>query len=249
MRVRETRLLEYLEKRQPDFLCLQELKCTDDKFPMDAIENLGYRAEIYGQKAYNGVAILHKGPPPKTWNGYDRETPEPDARLIWMEMSEDSLLGSLYVPNGSEVGSEKYTYKLAWLDRLYQYLLEVKDRYPTIILCGDFNIAAEDIDVHDPLLWEDKILCSVAERERLEKIMALDFVDPFRKNHPSEKAFSWWDYRQLAFQKNLGLRIDYTFVRHENISSIKWQAGIDRDVRKGEKPSDHAPVWVEFDEK
>ncbi len=246
IRIRQERLLEYLLQRKPDFLCLQELKCTEDVFPHEILADSGYQAAIYGQKTYNGVAILYRSNVGKVWRGFDHNISEPDARLIWMEVEARTLLGCLYVPNGGSLDSEKYPYKLNWFDRLLKLVRQLDKQYENIILCGDFNIAREDIDVHDPKAWEGQVLFSAPERDRLEALLALGFVDPFRRLHETEKAFSWWDYRQLAFQKNLGLRIDYTFAK---FGAAHWKitsSGIDRDFRKGVKPSDHAPVWFEF---
>lgn len=242
--VRLERLLGLLDREHPDFVCLQELKCSDDKFPFAAVQARGYHASVHGQKTYNGVAVLSKSPPELVSKGFASAALGEQARLISVRQNDLTVI-SAYVPNGQAVGSEKYSYKLNWLDQLTLHMRSSFGAADKVILAGDFNIAPGDLDVHDPDAWREQILCSSAERERLTSIMQAGYHDVLRDLSGQERHYSWWDYRMLAFQKNLGLRIDLI------LASAAMRAGliscrIDRDERKGEKPSDHAPVIAVF---
>lgn len=237
------RLLDYLKREQPDILCLQELKCMEEKFPYAALEELGFHAVVFGQKTYNGVAILSRQPFAATRLGLGDQVEE-EARLIYGQVNDIHVV-SAYIPNGREVGCEHYYYKLKWLQQLRRYC----DRYfkpeDKVILAGDFNIAPTELDVWDPLVWKDQIFCTDAERSALASIVEFGFQDTWRSQQDGVKAFSWWDYRQLAFPKNLGLRIDFVLATQPLMKQLV-STGMARDERKGEKPSDHVPVWATF---
>lgn len=245
VRARLDRLLDYLKTRQPDVLCLQELKCTDDQFPREPIEALGYHAAVFGQKTYNGVAILSRTPPEDVVrNMVDGGDADAQSRLVAARVGGVNVV-CIYAPNGQSVDSPAYQYKLEWYARLSRWLAARSDRSRTV-LCGDFNIAPADIDVFDPALWAGQVLASPPEREALKVLMdANGLADVFREKHPEPGRYSWWDYRQLAFPKNRGLRIDYLLLDAE-LKGACTAADIDREARKGKLPSDHAPVWAEL---
>lgn len=240
------RLLAFLAREAPDVVCLQELKCVDEKFPFEAVEEAGYKATVYGQKTYNGVAILSKIEPKKVMRGFGDSVDDPAARFIAAEVHPGLTVMCAYVPNGQAVGSEKYAYKLQWLDRLRAYLERRHKASDQVILLGDFNVAPTDQDVHDPTAWREQVLCSTKERQALAHVMAFGLDDAFRLQHPDETIFSWWDYRMLAFPRNNGLRIDL-ILSTTPMTKLCKAARVDRDERKGEKASDHAPVIAEFD--
>lgn len=215
----------------------------DYKFPVEAFDSLGYQVIFSGQKTYNGVAVISRLPaldPVMEIPGFD----DPQRRVMAVTLG-DVRVVNLYIPNGSEVGSEKYAYKLAWLEALIAWLSIERSRYPKMIVMGDFNIAPEDRDVHDPAAWKDKILCSEPEREAFRRLLTLGFVDAFRVFESGEKQFSWWDYRMNGFVRNLGLRIDHVLVS-DVLSSTLASCSIDREPRMLERPSDHAPVLATF---
>jgi exodeoxyribonuclease-3 len=245
IRSRLERALAWLDRHQPDILCLQELKVTDELFPRGELEQAGYHAAVHGQKTYNGVAILSRTEPDEVVRGIDDDVDDPQARLITCRFVDLTVM-SAYVPNGSVVGSEKYEYKLAWLARL-RTLLDRRYR-PTdrLALCGDFNMAADEKDVALPEQWGDSVLYHPEMRAELGKLIDWGFVDTFRQHHPQGGAYSWWDYRMLAFPKNNGLKIDHILATTP-LSAQCTAASIDRDERKGKKPSDHAPVIAEFE--
>jgi exodeoxyribonuclease-3 len=243
IRAREERLLAWLAVHQPDVLCLQELKVADEAFPSDALRSAGYHAAVHGQKTYNGVAILSRVPAEDVTRGFGDHGDDSQSRLISAQIAGVHVL-SAYFPNGSEVGSDKWLYKLDWMKRLRGYLDRCDPRRP-LALCGDFNVAPEARDVHDPKAWEASVLFHPEARAALESIRAWGFVDTFRMHHPEPGRFSWWDYRMLAFPKNNGLRIDHVFAS-ELLAKSCTAASIDREQRKGKQPSDHAPVLAEF---
>lgn len=247
--IRIDRLIALLRRHQPDVVCLQELKCEDIKFPFEAIKAAGYDAATLGQKSYNGVALLYRiatvGAAPATivrtfGDGVD----DPQARFIGAKVAGINVY-SLYFPNGQEVGADKYFYKLNWYARLRRYLDREHSASSSIVLAGDYNVAPADADVHNPAEWKDKILCSVQEREALGHLMAFGFDDSYRYLHPDETQFTWWDYRMLGFAKNAGLRIDL-LLTSTPLRSRLHACHVDRDERKGEKPSDHAPVILDL---
>ncbi|MFY9328330.1 MAG: exodeoxyribonuclease III [Georgfuchsia sp.] len=243
LKVRLPHVLDWLATEQPDVLCLQETKQEDKAFPYDELEAAGYIAIHNGQKTYNGVALLAK------CAGTDvvRDIPnfdDPQKRVI--ASSHDGVrVVCAYIPNGSEVGSEKYEYKLRWLKALHDWLGEELQRYPQLALLGDYNIAPDDRDVHDPLAWKDKVLCSEPEREAFRKLAALGLSDAFRLFEQPEKSFSWWDYRMMGFRRNHGMRIDHILLS-KPLASLCTACRIDKSPRKLERPSDHAPVVAEL---
>ena len=246
IRARRERVLPWLEQRAPAVVCLQETKVVDADFPVAEVEERGYRAAIHGQKTYNGVAILAREPLAEVVSGFADGEAEEDARLVAATVAGVRVI-SAYIPNGKEIGHDKYHYKLAWLARLRRYLDKSCDPTQPLALCGDFNVAPADLDVWDPALWRDRLLCSAAEREALQAILDWGLTDVFRHHHPDEPGFSWWDYRQLAFPKKKGLRIDFVLVT-QPLLARSTDASVDRDARKGKQPSDHAPVIASFAE-
>jgi exodeoxyribonuclease-3 len=243
IKVRLPQLIDWLPTAGLDIACLQETKTQDDGFPFDALKASGYLALTSGQKTYNGVAIVSRRP------GTDVLTGIPgfaDAqKRVLAATFNDLRVICLYVPNGEAVTSDKYRYKLDWLAALTRWLAEELARYPKLAVLGDYNIAPEPVDVHDPKLWEGKVLFSEPERDALHGILALGFKDGFRLFNQPEKSFTWWDYRMNAFRRNLGLRIDHILVSSE-LASVCTSVRIDRDIRTLERPSDHAPVIAEF---
>jgi exodeoxyribonuclease-3 len=239
LRVRLSQVLDWLNANQPDVLALQETKITDDEFPREVFENVGYRVWHSGQKAYNGVAILSREELQDTITDLPN-LEDPQRRILGATLADIRLL-NLYVPNGREVGSEKYIYKLNWLERIKDYLQEALVEYPRFLILGDFNVAPEDRDVHNPEMWHETVLCSTPEREALGKILDLGFYDSFRLFDQEECSFSWWDYRQGAFRRNWGLRIDLILISKALVPKCTGCV-IDKESRRLERPSDHAPV-------
>jgi len=244
VKAREERLLAYLTQRAPDVLCLQETKVEDVKFPVAACRALGYEVAAFGQRAYNGVAILSRTPLADVQRGFGDGDDDPQARLIAATTAGVRVM-SVYVPNGQALGSEKFVYKLRWLERLGRHLAAAVSAAAPAALCGDFNVAPEAIDVHDPVAWEGHVLCSEEERAAFVRAVQPRLVDVVRRLNPDARLYSWWDYRQLAFPKNHGLRIDHILATPP-LAERAVAAGVDRDMRKGKLPSDHAPVWVEI---
>jgi exodeoxyribonuclease III len=238
------RVLEWVRSNRPEIICLQEIKCIDQKFPTGEFEQLGYRVETYGQQTYNGVAILSLLPVSDLQRGLPDDEDGAQRRLIAATINSVRVI-NVYVPNGQAVGTDKYLFKLNWLERLRTFFDQHCDVAQPLILCGDFNVAPEDRDVHDPVLWEGKILCSDAERAALKKIQDWGLVDLFRKFQADGGFFTWWDYRQAAFRLNHGLRIDHLWAT-EPLAQMSVNVWIDKIARAMEKPSDHAPVVAEF---
>ena len=245
VRARLDRLVAWLGRHRPDVLCLQELKGMEDAFPFDAIAEAGYHAAVLGQKTYNGVAILSRNESADVRRGMGDDADDPQARLISAEVAGVRVF-SAYVPNGREVGSESWDYKLRWLDRLAAHIEREFSASQPIALCGDFNVAVDDADVARPDEWEGSVLCHPDARDALSRIRQWGFVDVFRKHNPAGGIYSWWDYRRLAFPKNHGLRIDHIYATTP-LADRSAGAFVDRDERKGQKPSDHAPVIAEFE--
>jgi exodeoxyribonuclease III len=242
LRRRQDRLFAWLDATKPDIVCLQETKCTDDQFPVLALEAVGYHSAYHGEKSYNGVAILAKGELKDVRASLCDEVVDPQARVIAATVDAVRVF-SVYAPNGQAVGSPAYEYKLKWYARLRDCLL--KEKATELVICGDFNVAPEDIDVYDPELWCGAIMCSDGERTAFRKLREDGFQDTLRLHHKEGGLFSWWDSRMLSFPKNRGLRIDAILASRE-LAKKCLDAGIDRDMRKGKEPSDHAPVWAEF---
>ncbi|MBK8480084.1 MAG: exodeoxyribonuclease III [Proteobacteria bacterium] len=250
LRTRLERVLALLEQQQPDVLCLQETKVTDALFPHDAFAPLGYRAQVFGQPTYNGVALLSRCPLERVQHGFPGDPLPAEARLIAAELKGVRVINA-YVVNGQTTGSEKYQRKLAWLDALLAWLRSTHDPTQQIALLGDFNIAPDDRDVHDPSVWQGEVLCSEPERARLRALLQWGFVDLLRQLDPREGVYSWWDYRAGAFPRNAGLRIDL-ILGTAALAARCRAVVIEREARKltsgAGKPSDHAPVVAVFDE-
>jgi exodeoxyribonuclease-3 len=244
LRVRMEHLGRWLADNAVDAIALQELKLADEHFPHADLGALGLRAVCYGQKTYNGVAILSRGEAGNVVTGIPGDA-DPQRRVIAADVGTVRLV-NVYVPNGQAVDSEKYTYKLAWLERLRAYLAELLARHDFVLVAGDFNIAPEDRDVHDPAAWAGSVHVSPAERAALAKVAALGFDDLFRRFEQPEKSWSWWDYRMNAFRRDLGLRIDL-MLASPKLAERCTACSIDRTPRSWDRPSDHAPVTATFD--
>jgi exodeoxyribonuclease-3 len=244
LKVRLPHLLAWLQTNPVDVLCLQETKLTDDKFPLAEINAAGYQVAFSGQKTYNGVAILSKLPIQDVVKNNPRFDDE--QQRILAATIDGIRFVCAYVPNGQEVGSDKYAYKLAWLASLHEWLAEEMRTHEGFAILGDYNIAPEDRDVHDPLAWAGQVLCSDKERAALGALMELGLTDSFRMFEQADKSFSWWDYRQLGYQKNKGLRIDHILLS-ASLAKRCTACAIDRVPRKWEQPSDHAPVIATLD--
>ena len=244
LRVRLEHVLDWLNREKPDVLGLQETKLTDDKFPVAELEAIGYRCAFSGQRTYNGVALLSRTEIEDIVTAFDGF--EDEQRRILGARIGDVRIFNLYVPNGQSVGSDKYRYKLDWLEALRGQLDRELAANDHVVVVGDFNIAPDDRDVHDPEAWHEKILCSTDERNALQRIFDLGFVDTYRLAEQAEGQFSWWDYRAAAFRRNLGLRIDL-ILASSRLGERCTRSVIDVAPRRLERPSDHAPVVAEFD--
>lgn len=236
---------QWLESARPDVLCLQELKCVDEKFPAAEFKELGYDAAVFGQKTYNGVAILSRSGCSDVERGFNDDGEGAHARLLAATVGGVRVV-NVYVPNGQFVGSDKYRFKLEWLARLRRFFDEQYGRGEPVLLCGDFNVAPEERDVHDPAEWEGHVLFSKRERAALEKVREWGFVDAFRLHTKEGGHYSWWDYRQNSFRRNAGLRIDHIWVS-EPLAELCRESWIDKEPRAWERPSDHTPVVASFD--
>ena len=243
IRARIEHVTAWIKSNQPDVLALQETKVMDDMFPFEAFTSLGYEAMIYGQKSYNGVALLSKKSPKECTRGIDDFVDE-QTRVI-SGIYEGVKIIDVYIPNGQSVGSEKFEYKMRWLTNLHRYLEASIKRNEQIVVLGDFNIAPQDIDVHAPIEWKGKVLCSDEEREWLHKIEKIGFVDSFRLFNQDEGLFSWWDYRMASYRRKMGMRIDLILIS-EALRKNCMKSYIDETPRALEKPSDHTPVLIEL---
>ena len=248
LKVRLPHLTQWLAEAQPDIVALQETKLEDARFPVDELAAAGYRAVFAGQKTYNGVALLARADALGVFedvvtdiSGLD----DPQRRILAATVGGLRVV-DLYVVNGKAVGDEKYVYKLHWLARVREFLARELERHPKLVVLGDFNICPDDRDVYDPLAWGEDILCSPPERAGLQAITALGLHDSFRLFQPEAGHFSWWDYRQAAFRRNMGLRIDLILIG-DALKSAAIAAAIDREPRRWERPSDHTPVTLELD--
>jgi len=243
LRVRLPHVLDWLASEQPDVLALQETKLTDEDFPRAEIEAAGYHAVFVGQKTYNGVATLSRvagSDATPGIAGFD----DPQKRVLAATYDGVRVV-NVYVPNGESVGSDKFAYKLDWLERLRAHLRDELRRHPRLVLLGDFNIAPEERDVHDPAAWDGKVLFSGPERQALRHLMDIGLHDTFRLFEQAERQYTWWDYRMNAFRRKLGLRIDHILASDEMRSACR-SCRIDLEPRRRERPSDHAPVLAEF---
>ena len=243
LRVRLPHVLDWLSSAQPDILALQETKLEDAQFPAAELEAAGYHVAYSGQKTYNGVALLAREPLSEVVTdipGLD----DPQRRILGATIGDLRVL-NLYVVNGQAVGSDKFAYKLHWLEQVSAYVREDLARHPNYVVLGDFNITPDDRDVHDPEQWREQILCSTPERSALKGLLDHGLKDTFRLFEQPEKEFSWWDYRQGAFRRNLGLRIDLVLAS-EPLAARCTAAYVDKEPRRLERPSDHAPMVAEF---
>jgi exodeoxyribonuclease-3 len=243
IRQRLTHVRDWLVEQQPDVLALQEIKVVTEAFPTAEFAEVGYQCAVDGQKAYNGVALLSRAAPRDVAGGIPGF--EDEQKRVLAASYDEVRVVDLYVPNGQSVGSEKYEYKLRWLAALRKHLGEELTRHQHIVVVGDFNIAPEDRDVHDPEEWRGKVLCSDAERAALAALLALGYEDVFRRFEHPEKTFSWWDYRAAAFRRNRGLRIDLVLASPA-LAARCTGCEVDAAPRRREQPSDHAPVWAIF---
>lgn len=243
LKVRLEQVLTWLDHHRPDVLGLQETKLIDEKFPVDAFAEPGYHVVFAGQPTYNGVALISREQP----RDVVREIPgfpDEQKRVIAATIGQTRVI-NLYVVNGKEVGSDKYDYKLAWLEAVRAWIADELTRHDRLVVMGDFNIAPDDRDVHDPQAWHERILCSTPEREALKAMLDLGLHDSFRLFEQPGDTFSWWDYRAAAFRRGLGLRID--LVLCSRALKDHCNAGyVDIEPRRNERPSDHAPVVAEF---
>jgi exodeoxyribonuclease-3 len=242
--VRLPQVLDWLAANQPDVLCLQETKLTDDKFTHAEFAAAGYASQWFGQKTYNGVALLSKTPAVDVSRNIFGFADE-QARVIAGSVAGVRVIGA-YFPNGQAPGSDKFDYKMRWLSALRESLRAELATHPRLVLVGDFNIAPDDRDVCDPAAWAGQIHCTAEEREHFRQLLGIGLHDAFRLFEQEPKLYSWWDYRMLAFRRNQGLRIDHILVSDAVKGSVK-RCVIDRLPRKNERPSDHAPVMVELD--
>ena len=245
LNVRLPQLQQWLADFAPDVVGLQETKLEDHRFPDDALAAAGYRSVFHGQKTYNGVALLARE---RALDEVQIAIPgfeDPQARAIAATVGDVRII-NLYVVNGQDIGTDKYAYKLRWLEAVRGWVADELTRHPKLVVMGDFNIAPDDRDVHDPAVWNnDHILTSTAERGALRDLLDLGLHDGFRLHNDEGGVFSWWDYRQAAFRRNLGLRIDLTLVS-DALKGATRDAGIDRTPRTWERASDHAPAFVQL---
>ncbi len=244
VRVRLPQVLDWLACTAPDVLCLQETKVVDADFPLTEFRAAGYHAVFTGQKSYNGVATLSRVPA----DDVQRELPDFDSdhrRLLAASVAGVRLI-NVYVPNGEAVGSDKYAFKLAWLAALRRFVAAERVRHADLLVLGDFNIAPEPCDVHDPQAWDGQVLFSEPERAALRELMAVGLIDLFRQFPQPPASFTWWDYRQGAFRRNHGLRIDHILASAPRAARCRG-CTIDKSPRALARPSDHAPVVAQFD--
>jgi exodeoxyribonuclease-3 len=247
LNVRLPHVLAWTDVAKPDIVALQETKLPDERFPVDDLAEAGYNCVFSGQPTYNGVAVLSREvarDPVMDIPGLD----DPQRRILAVtiptEMG-DVRIVNLYVVNGSEVGSEKFAYKMNWLERVGAWLAKESEQHENLVVLGDFNIAPDDRDVHDAEAWKDKILCSVEEREALNGILDLGLKDTFRLFEQEDRVYSWWDYRMNAFRRKMGLRIDLVLAS-EKMTAKCTASYVDIEPRRQERPSDHAPAVAEF---
>jgi exodeoxyribonuclease III len=237
-------LVRWLEAANPDVLCMQETKCVDERFPADEFARLGYLSQSFGQAAYNGVAILSRVKCEQVSCGLPDDEPGAQSRALAATISGIRIV-NVYVPNGQAVGADKYFFKLEWIRRLRAFFDSCYKPEENVLLCGDFNVATEDRDVHNPELWRGRILFSEPEKDALSLVKQWGFTDAFRMHNQEANQYSWWDYRAGSFRRNLGLRIDHVWVS-EPLAKESTAVVIDKEPRRWEKPSDHAPVIAEL---
>jgi exodeoxyribonuclease III len=244
LNVRLAQVADWLQSFAPDVLCLQETKLEDHRFPVAELEDLGYEAAFIGQKTYNGVAILSR----RGMTDVQTEITDlnaPDQRRVIAATINGVRVVNVYVVNGQALDSDKFVLKMQWLDALHRYLQAELQRYPELVLLGDFNIAPADLDIYDAKAWGPGIHASIAERDKLAQLMQLPLFDSFRLLHTNRKAFSWWDYRAAAFRRDRGLRIDLALIS-DALRGTLVAADIDKQPRSAEQASDHTPIWLEL---
>jgi len=241
-------LLRWLNEAKPGVVCLQELKAPEEKFPLQAIKDAGYHAIWHGQKSWNGVAILSRNEVPKERCRVLPGDPE-DEHSRYIEAEVDGIIiGCLYLPNGNPAPGPKFDYKLRWFERLTLHAAELFASKRPVVLCGDYNVMPTEKDVYKPERWVDDALFRPETRAAFKKLVEQGWTDAIRKLYPDETIYTFWDYFRNAYQRNAGLRIDH-FLLSQNVSKRLIAAGVDREVRGWEKTSDHAPVWIELEEK
>jgi len=245
IRARTDRLFKWIDAERPDVLCLQETKVEDAGFPVDALKAAGYEVATHGQRSYNGVAIASRTPITDVSRGFGDGEPDEEARLISARVGDLRVI-CIYVPNGQDLESDKFPYKLAWYKRLRAYLDRTATTSEQLVVCGDTNVTADDRDVWSPTAWAGKIHCSPTEREAFANVIGFGLVDLFRKHQPDGGVYSWWDYRGVSFFKNQGLRIDHILATPP-VAERCSACVIDRNARKGQDASDHAPVIATID--
>lgn len=251
IRTRLDHTQQWLEANPVDVLCLQETKVVDEAFPREAFTDRGYQVYAYGQKSYNGVALISRSPLENVQMGFGAVLPEnlvgdlDDQKRVITGVLDGIQIVDLYVPNGSAIESDKYVYKLHWLKVLKEYLQVLLERSPSLLVCGDFNIALEDLDIHNPKGREKQVMATDAERAALRNVLELGLSDVFRKFTSEGGQFSWWDYRAASFRRNAGWRIDHHYVTAD-LYDRALSCTIDVEPRRLEQPSDHTPVIVEF---
>jgi exodeoxyribonuclease-3 len=243
LKVRLPQVLEWLAANPIEVLCLQETKQQDADFPKDELMAAGYHSVFTGQKTYNGVAILSREAASDVQMGIPNY--EDEQKRVIAATFGDVRVVNVYIPNGQSIDSDKYQYKLAWLKALHDWLKQELVRYPKLLLLGDYNIAPEDRDVHDPAAWVGNVLVSPPERDAFRALVTLGLKDSYRLFEQAEKTFSWWDYRMMAFRRNMGMRIDHILISEALVAQCK-SCIIDKTPRKLERPSDHTPVVVEL---
>lgn len=242
-------LVKWLGERKPDIVCLQELKCVDEAFPREPIEELGYNVATHGQKTYNGVALLSKFPLEEVKSGLPGDDADDHARFIEAVISTGKgamRVASIYLPNGNPAPGEKYNYKLKWMDRLQQFARERLVLEEPMVLAGDYNAIPSPEDVHDPELWKNDALYLPDTRAKWRSLTSLGLTDAIRASSDDPGLYTFWDYQGGAFQKNNGIRIDHLLLSPQAADRLT-AAGIDKQMRSGEKPSDHVPVWIDLD--
>lgn len=244
LKIRLDQVLDWLEETQVDILALQETKLIDDNFPHETFRSKHYHVVYSGQKTYNGVAVISRLPIAESItdiSGFE----DPQRRILAVTIGDIRII-NLYVPNGSELGSDKFEYKLSWLEKVKAFIQQQLIQYPKLAVVGDFNIAPEDRDVHDPAEWNGCVLVSPPERQAFQDLLSMGLKDSFRLFPQEDKLFSWWDYRSAGFRRDRGLRIDHVLLNN-TLANYCVSSQIDKNPRKSERPSDHAPVWVALD--
>ncbi len=245
LNARQPALLRWLEESRPDVACLQELKSPQERFPRDELRALGYEAIWHGQKSWNGVAILVRGKEPvETRRGLDGDPDDDHSRYIEAEVGE-LVVACLYLPNGNPAPGPKFDYKLRWMQRLIDHAASLIDSGRPVVLAGDFNVIPTERDVYKPERWVDDALFRVETRAAFETLTGQGWVDAIRRLHPDETIYTFWDYFRNAFSRNAGLRIDHLLLSPSLAPRLR-AGGVDRDVRGREKPSDHAPTWIDL---